>query len=175
MPYIRAFVIHNTDFEDRAIKPMQSYEIGRSEVFFGKHSLDISKPPRSKKIPQLNVNIYQPLTEDQWQQVAKEASEYFGDFGIYSGPKAPKPLWDKIKLKLIALKTLGQNATKHTSGGLITDIETTRQIVVDAYPDISETDMKKMLDRLYKERERAKVLLANRLGKTEVNHPVTKQ
>jgi molybdopterin synthase catalytic subunit len=153
---------------------MPSYEIGRSEIFFGKHSKNIGKPPRSTKIPQLNVNIYQPLTAEQWERVAKETKEYFEYFDIRGGSKAPKPLWDKIKSKLIALKTLGPNATKRTSSGLITDRETTRQIIVDTYPDISPSDMKKMLSQLSKERERVKVLLASRLGKTEVDEPVTK-
>jgi hypothetical protein len=174
MPYIRAFVLHDNDFQNHAVKPMSSYEIGRSEFFFEEHKTGVSKPPKSKKIPQLRVDIYHPLTAEQWEQVMKEASEYFEDFGISSGSKAPMPLGDKVKLKLIALKTLGKRASKPTKSGLITDTETTRQIIVDAYPDISETDIKKLLNNLPQERKRAKVLLATRLGKTGVNITDTK-
>src|SRR5579885_2165214 len=147
MPYIKAFVIHNTNFEDKVIKPMPSTELGRMEVFFETVKAGRFRSSRSKKIPQMRLEIYQQPTNEQWEQALKEIREYFEEFGIETGAKAPMPLGDKIKIKLIALKTMSKDATKRTANGLITDVNATRQIIVNTYPDISEPDMQIMLSK----------------------------
>jgi hypothetical protein len=164
--YVDKYIVFNNDFQNMTIKPFDTYTIGRFEIMFEKLSDFFGR--KSKKIPQMVINIYVPPIGKQWDKIISDVNEYFDNFDIPTGKNSPRPV-KNLKLKLIALKP--DSELKPATD--FDEAETYEDLIQRAYPKSNREQVKKMARNLPRERENTKVLLVTRLGKTEINLPAT--
>jgi len=160
--YVESYVVFNNDFQGQVIEPFQTYRIGRLEIVF-KKLLDIFGL-KSKKLPQLVLDIYSPPTEKQWKRIESEVNTFFNSFGIPHAKKAHKPT-AQFDLMLVALKQ--KEPIDPPVEGDYPKQETDRVLIESHYFKAREDEIIKMVKQLPTQRKRAKDLLVKRLGKTE--------